>query len=198
MKVNEYMDYVKVRDFAWEILLREGVHELPVKTAALCRQMGVDVKLSSTLDTGGKSTVIGDRALIVIKSDDIPERQRFSTMHELGHILLGHVGKYELVCREPSPNDNPIETAANRFAVRILAPACVLWGCGVENADEIAELCRISASAARFRMERLRELYARGKFLTSTLERRVYEQFQPYIEAHKIRDRPEHPGADRQ
>ena len=59
MKFNEYMDYVKVRDFAWEILLREGVHELPVKTAALCRQMGVDVKLSSTLDTGGQKH--GDR-----------------------------------------------------------------------------------------------------------------------------------------
>lgn len=196
MNYQEYREYIAVRDLAWEILLREGVHELPIKTAALCRGMGIEVKMSDKLDTGGKSTVLGDRALILINAADPPTRQRFSIGHELGHILLGHVGRYELVCREPSPADNPIETAANRFAARILTPACVLWGCGVESAEEIAELCDISLVAARFRMERMKVLYARRRFLTSPLERRVYEMFQPYIRDHRFRDLQEHPEAD--
>lgn len=187
MDYHKYQEYVKVRDLAWEILIKEGIQELPIKTVRLCRQMGITVKLSAELDTGGKSTILENRAIILIKADDSPERQRFSTMHELGHILLGHVGKYRLVCREPSPTDNPIETAANRFAARILAPACVLWGCNVQSAEEIAKLCRISMPAARFRMERMRELYTRQKFLSSPLERQVYEQFKLYIDNNKIR-----------
>lgn len=93
MNFYEYMEYARVRDLAWEILLREGVCELPVKVSALCRGMGIEVKLDGGLGTGGKSTVLGDRAVILINSGDTPERQRFSVGHELGHILLGHVGR---------------------------------------------------------------------------------------------------------
>lgn len=99
---------------------------------------------------------------------------------------MGHVGKYELVNREPSPNDNPIEQAANVFASRLLAPACVLWGCGVRSADEIAELCKISHIAAEYRFTRLTELYERNKFLTSPLERKVYQQFSEFIEQNQL------------
>lgn len=37
------------------------------------------------------------------------QRKRFTVAHELGHIMLGHVGHYELINREILPNDNPIE-----------------------------------------------------------------------------------------
>ena len=122
-----------------------------------------------------------------VRAGCYPPRQRFTAAHELGHILAGHVGKYTLVNREPSPQDNPIEQAANVFASRLLAPACVLWGCGVQTAEEIQQLCQISRQAAAYRMERLRVLYARQRFLTSPLERAVYEQFREYIKTHRMR-----------
>ena len=92
-----------------------------------------------------------------------------------------------LINREPLPADNLIEMEANIFASRLLAPACVLWGCGVKTAEEIQQLCNISRQAAEYRMERMRILYARNKFLTSPLERRVYSQFEDYIQKNKIR-----------
>lgn len=195
MNYQEYREYIAVRNLAWEILIREQINTLPIQMTSLCRRLGIVVKLRD-LDTGGKSTVIGNRAFIFVNAADPPTRQRFSIGHELGHILLGHVGKYELVCREPSPTDNPIETAANRFSARLLAPSCVLWGCGVQTADEIAELCNISKTAAIFRMERMKLLYERQKFLTNPLEQQVYKQFGPFIQEHKIRDRPERRQTD--
>ena len=94
-------------------------------------------------------------------------------------------------CREPEPGDNPIEQAANVFASRLLAPACVLWGCGVQSAEDIERLCDISRAAADFRWSRMQELYRRQRFLSSPLERLVYDQFADYIKGHRL------PGADR-
>ena len=109
-----------------------------------------------------------------------------ASIHELGHILLGHVGQYPLVNREPQTTDNPIEQAANVFAARLLAPACVLWGCRVQSAADIERLCHVSRQAAEYRMERMRLRYARDRFLTSPLEGAVYRQFEEYIKTHRV------------
>ena len=182
-----YKDYKNTRDLVWEILARERIDSLPVSVSGLCRSLGIKI-LSGDITDGnsGKSLFIKGKPCIIVNRTDPPERQRFTAAHELGHIMLGHVGKYKLVNREPSPEDNPIEQAANVFASRLLAPACVLWGCGAETAEQIAALCNISKTAAQFRAERMKILYARNVFLTSPLERRVYENFKPYIERHKI------------
>ena len=98
---------------------------------------------------------------------------------------MGHVGQHQLVNREPDPKDNPIEQAANVFASRLLAPACVLWALDAKTPEQIAALCQISLQAATFRAERMALLYERGKFLASPLERQVYHQFANYIEQKK-------------
>lgn len=178
-----YNDYKVSRDLAWQILLNEGVTELPVKVGALCRQMGIILKYftPTTDESDGYSTILGDRAMIFVSDQCIPARQRFTAAHELGHILLGHVGKYQLVNREPNPQDNPIEQAANVFASRLLAPACVLWALNARTPEEIAVLCQISHQSASFRAERMALLYERNKFLSSPLERAVYQQFGEFI-----------------
>lgn len=130
MEVN-YQDYKDVRDASWRILIDCKVTELPVKISGVCRALGVSVRRYTPAErdnNDGMSTVIGGAPTIMVSSLAIPARQRFTCAHELGHIILGHVGRYDLVCREPAPDDNPIEQAANVFASRLLAPACVLWG----------------------------------------------------------------------
>lgn len=190
----EYTSYQKSRNLSWEILINEGVTALPVKTGELCRSLGIKVvahdgEIGACGD--GQSTLLNGKPIIAVNVCTSFERQRFTVAHEIGHILLGHVGEFGLVNREPSPNDNPVEQEANIFASRLLAPACVLWALDIHSADEIAELCKISKTAATFRAERMRVLYEREKqflnekgkscFLISPLERRVFEQFKEFI-----------------
>ena len=182
-----YKNYINSRDKAWRLLIDCNIVELPVKIVKLCADLKITVKgYVSANDDDGYSCMIGGKPYIFVNNKAYEPRQRFTVAHELGHILLGHVGKYELVNREPTLNDNPIEHAANIFASRLLAPACVLWGCGVKSADDIARLCCISKQAAEFRMERMDVLYKRDKFLTSPLERQVYEQFESFISQNKL------------
>lgn len=181
-----YKDYQISRDLAWKILLQERVTQLPVKITRLCRQMGIEVHLYVPSDNNdGRCTIVGGVPHIYVSAQCPPQRQRFSCAHELGHILLGHVDEGDLVNREPSPKDNPIEQAANVFAARLLAPACVLWALNARTPEEIAALCDISHSAAKFRAERMQNLYQRGKFLASPLERAVYEQFSEFIRKYR-------------
>lgn len=183
----DYKDYQNARDAAWKLLIDTGTKALPIKVTQICHMLGIQVRLYTPEDgNDGMSLILNGRPVIFVSRNAISARQRFTTAHELGHILLGHVGRYELVNREPDPGDNPIEQAANVFASRLLAPACVLWGCGTRTPDEIMKLCDISRQAAEFRAARMEELYRRNKFLTSPLERMVYERFADYIAAHKL------------
>ena len=182
-----YKDYQNARDVVWKLLIDLGVRELPVKPGALCKALGITIRYYTPTDeSDGKSLIIGGRPVIFVSARAQLPRQRFTAAHELGHILLGHVGRYELVNREPTSRDNPIEQVANVFASRLLAPACVIWGCGAKAPEQIAALCDISYQSAQFRAERMKVLYQRNKFLTSQLEQQVYQQFADYIAAHKL------------
>jgi Zn-dependent peptidase ImmA (M78 family) len=183
----DYKQYQKSRNMSWEILVKENIKELPVNIVELCHKLGIAVKYYDKLEQGndGKCTVINKQPIILVRQECSRQRKRFTIAHELGHILLGHVGKYELVNREISPTDNPIEQEANVFASRLLAPACVLWGLKVKSADEIAQICDISLTAAEYRWQRMQELYKRNKFLVAPLEREVFNQFQEFISNHR-------------
>lgn len=185
--IMDYNDYKKSRDIAWQILIREQVSELPVSVSRICHNMRIPIKLyDSDDDNSGYSILTKSGPVIFVKAYEPSTRQRFTVAHELGHILLNHVGIYFLVNREPSKTDNPIEQAANVFASRLLAPACVLWGLNVRDSKMIAELCQISEQSAEFRQQRMEVLYERNAFLKSPLECKVYENFKEYIEKHRL------------
>ena len=192
-----YKTYKNTRDAVWRILLDCGVTRLPVDLNCICRQLGVgvyrykDIKglPDTTLQAEGLLYFQDNMPVILYNQDKPAVRIRFTVAHELGHLILGHVasGEQGIVRREQWKIDDPIETAANQFAIRLLAPACVLWGLGADTPEEIVRWCGISLQAARLRAERMTMLYQRGKFLTSPLERRVYAQFLPFIrEAQRI------------
>lgn len=105
-------------------------------------------------------------------------------MHELGHFLLGHLGdipfsRSEEECRPPE------EQAADKFAIDMLAPACVLWGLNLHRPEEISKICGISYQAACYRAKRMKVLYERGMFLTHPMEKRVYGQFLQFIRTNR-------------
>ena len=196
-----YKDYQNASDAAWQLLLDCGVDRLPVNLSLICRRIGVKVyryqavkKLpEEALVTDGMTFFYQGEPVILYDQSKTPERIRFTVAHELGHLVLGHVvpGQQTTMNREPTPEDSPVETAANQFAARLLAPACVLWGLELHTAEEIAALCHISKQAAQFRAERMALLYERDKFLSSPLEQQVYHQFLPFIQEHHLRRQEE-------
>lgn len=192
-----YKDYQNARDAAWRILLDCGIDSLPVDLNVIRDKLNIRIvsyKAAKTLiaerclseiaaRTDGLTFYAGATPVILYNESCAEERIRFTIAHELGHIILGHVvpGGITTANREPSSGDNPQETAANQFAARLLAPACVLWGLDLHTPEDIAAACHISKQAAEFRADRMKILYFRNKFLTSPLERRLYQQFLPFI-----------------
>lgn len=168
---------------------------MPVKVLKVAAFYDIKVVKNSSIQVL-KSEISGCTLLdssgawqIVYRDEETRGRIRFTVAHELGHILLGHEitpdksGHF----RTASDRREPAETQADEFAARLLAPACVLWGLEAYEPDEIARICDISAEAAGYRAERMKVLRERRKFLTSPLERQVYEAFRPWIEQQKSR-----------
>lgn len=202
----DYRDYQNARDAAWRLLLDCNIDRLPVDLNTICRRLKIRVMAygrSETLiqrvnlgeavrSTDGLTFYMHKTPVILFDETTIPQRVRFTVAHEVGHIVLGHTkpGDITHVNREPQSGDAPEETAANQFAARLLAPACVLWGLDVHTPEDIMELCHISRQAAQFRAGRMKELYRRDRFLTSKLERDIYRKFQPFISGY----RHSHPG----
>ncbi len=193
-----YKDYQHTRDTTWRILLDCKLAKLPIDLNVVCTALGAKTVSYQThwkdrelpafaKQTDGMTFYAGDNPIILFDRSKTPGRIRFTVAHELGHLILGHVapGQVTAMNREPANTDSPLETAANQFAARLLAPACVLWGIDAHTAKEISELCHISPQAARFRAERMEALYKRDRFLTSGLERDVYNQFRPFIEEYR-------------
>lgn len=130
-----YQDYKDARDASWRILIDCKVTELPVRISGVCRALGVSVRRYTPAErdsNDGMSTVIGGAPTIMVSSLAIPARQRFTCAHELGHIILGHVGRYDLVCREPAPGRQSHRAGGQRVR---LASACPgLCAMGVQRA----------------------------------------------------------------
>lgn len=204
----DYQKYKKTRDNAWLLLLRHKVQTLPVDILDLCKREGITVRTFGfcrkkgifnvlglepyTLDNDGFALAIGGRGFIFYDESKTPQRQRFTIAHELGHIINGDVGPIPTKRnREPSENDDSIETYANIVAARIMSPSCVLWALKVSSPQEIEQLCFVSPQAAYWRYKRLVLLYERerewiskyGKscFLQSPLEQQVFHNFEAYI-----------------
>lgn len=193
-----YDDYKRARDLSWRVLLNTGTWELPVKVSRICRGYGVTLRsyqvgaplirelgLEAQCDISDGFTVrSGDRCYVFYNMEQPPGRVRFTIAHELGHVLLCHLGdgEHTVYNRESSSEDAPEEHTANVFASRLLAPACVLHALGAVTPEQIAAVCDISMAAARFRAGRMGVLEQRGKYGASPLERQVLAQFQPYID----------------
>lgn len=176
-----YDIYKTVRNEAWKFLIDNHVDSLPVKLSAICQQKGIlllydhNGKYLSRNERGRTFIDITGKFSIVLNPYDSTAVQRYTIAHELGHIFLGHFTKSAL-----SPSD--MEYQAERFAIDILAPACVLWGLNLHTTKDISEVCNISMASAQRRAERMEELYRRNMFLFHPLERQVFQQFRQFIE----------------
>lgn len=185
-----YGAYANVRDLAWRVLLDNNISALPVNTVGIAGASGVSIIKNSEVDElksteVGASIYDGEKWYIVYDDTVSKERIRFTIAHELGHIFLGHPLKLGYHARTIDTDKPETEKQADMFAIRLLAPSCVIWGLGLHTAEEIQNYCNISYSAAKARASRMQILYERNKFLSTDLERKVYANFEKYISTHR-------------
>ncbi len=185
-----YGVYTACRDAAWRCLLDFNVRSLPVKLMSATRLAGIRVIRDSNVnelrrDESGASIFLDGRWSIVY-DDRMPIcESRMVIAHELGHILLGHEYKYSDYRFSKSGKKLKSEYEADLFAIRLLAPACVLHELKITDADKIAKLCEIPKKIATERAKRMEILEERSRFYHSELERKVYENFREFIEDHR-------------
>jgi len=183
----DYGIYKNARNASWQCLIDCRVSELPVKPVRIAAHYDISCLKATDKQLNGRSGEIrplGNEIYISFKEEESIARQRFTILHELGHYLLGHLGDTPLSRseRDCKPEE---EQAADRFAADMLMPACVLWGLNIHTPEEIAALCDVSMQAAKIRAERMEILYQRNKFLTHSLEHKVFQQFQQFINNQK-------------
>lgn len=185
-----YGRYKNARNAAWQCLIDYNVKSLPVSVLSIAKSAGIKVIKNSKArmnllspNESGISVLIGKQWYIVYNDKSTRQRNRFTVAHELGHIFLGHeLEKRNQMTQTFIKSETNTEQEANIFASRLLAPACVLWSLGLRNSDEIASVCDISHTAAKFRAERMVTLYKRNRFLIAPLERAVYNNFKTFLQ----------------
>ena len=192
--MNNYDTYKYARDMAWQFLIDNQVSELPLKLSAICKNNGYRLLLDSKgvylkeNDRGATFLNDGQWQIVLNPSDSVPVR-RYTLAHELGHIYLKHslhdrkFGRSFGIQRIPKTSE---EYQAERFAIDILAPACVLWGLNLHTAEDISKICNISMQSAKIRVERMELLYQRNMFLSHPLERQVFQLFGKFVKNYQI------------
>lgn len=181
-----YGIYKIARNASWQALIDFKVKELPVSVIDIAKKANITVVKNSIVNElnhgeSGISIFNKNNWFIVYDDNMSKERTRYTIAHELGHIYLGHPIENGYIARSADKNSE-IEWQAERFAIGLLAPACVLWALNLHTADQIQAVCKISHSAAEIRAERMKVLYERKKFLTHPLEQKVFEQFSEFIQ----------------
>lgn len=183
-----YGVYASCRDAAWRCLIDLDVTELPVKLVAAANLAGIRVIRNSKvneLNKGerGASIYMPDKQWLIVYDDTLPtDEARMVVAHELGHILLGHEYKYADYRFTSAGGKLKSEREADMFAVRLLAPACILHEAKILDAKKIAEVCMIPQPIANARAKRMSTLEARNMYYKSELERQVRDKFQKFIE----------------
>ena len=185
----EYGKYKNIRNAAWQCLIDYQITELPVKISEVAKKANVSILKNSKVHElkekeSGKSILQNDRFYIIYNDSESSARCRFTIAHELAHILLGHVLINGFKYRTFEKRDEE-EQAADMFAARLLAPACVLHELQALSPEQIAKLCNISMPAAEKRAERMAILEARNKYYLHPLERQIKKQFEQFIENYR-------------
>ncbi len=184
-----YAKYKNVRNASWQAFIDFNITALPVSVNAIAKLLGIKVIKNSEVhelkkgERGFTMEANGNWYIVFDDTESVPVC-RFTVAHELGHILLGHTMYQKKKYRTFTFRDDE-EQEADMFAVRLLAPACVLHELQAFNANEIAKLCNISITSAGFRAERMALLEKRNKWYLHPLERKVYKNFEKYIKNYR-------------
>ncbi len=153
-------------------------------------------------ETGADARTIKRRDcdMYLIVYDDLsstPERINWTILHEIGHILLGHLDDFDVTALDRGGLTKKaygvLEVETNWFVSEFLMPTPIIRSIGQMTVDEISILFGVSEEAAKKKYKRvyekgyvytvydellLRQFY---RFLTSDLLETVYQQIHSFF-----------------
>ncbi|MCX7747099.1 MAG: ImmA/IrrE family metallo-endopeptidase [Clostridia bacterium] len=181
---------------ALEFLVRENICWLPVDAKTLLNHYISEVKtvgeLSSKLDIsraeviGGKNADLffwnGKYKMIYDETVHSPERIRWTFMHEIAHVLLGHLEDFDrnsLLSNLTSKEYTVLEREADIFTIEVIAPFLLLRKLRISHWTHIMDVCKTSETASKIREKEMKKNNFKGIYLA--YEERILTQFDFYL-----------------
>ena len=133
------MDFERLYEIILTIYTDCKITEFPIDCFDVVRNFGYRImkyseltqkKKTACMRLSSDSCIVGDT--LYYQDHNLPERTRFSMMHELGHVFLG----------------TAIEEAADTFSSHILAPRIIIHKSGCRTADQIHAAFGLSYTAS--------------------------------------------------
>lgn len=188
-----------LRETAWQFLLDQKINKLPVSSLSVAQSNGyrvltykefakiIDKPTSYLIDTYDNDGFVfwskADQCYIICYNSDLPPTTcRWTVMHEIAHIVLGHVTPEAPPLTRVRKIEHPrFEREADGFVRRVLCPSIVLHDCKAFEVSDIIKLCGISKEAANYRSDYIKKLEIRNKWRTDPFEVEVEKQFRLFI-----------------
>lgn len=148
-------EYARIEKTVVDLYEELGVSRIPINPFEVARKKGYVIipfskmsketlkLLKKTASSGASIRNEEGTYKIFYDDSDSPRRQRFTVMHEIGHILLGHKQDSEYA-----------EKCANYYASYALSPTPLISLSGCEDYIELADKFFISFFSASIAFER--------------------------------------------
>jgi Zn-dependent peptidase ImmA (M78 family) len=111
----------------------------------------------------------------------IPGRIKFTLLHEIGHIFLGHLIDFdETILLRSNLNEKKykvLENEANFFARNALAPVMVVKGLSANKIDDLVKYFEMSHTAAKVRLDALMQDYRKLFAPSIKFQREYFKRF---------------------
>lgn len=160
--------YKEIEENASRLLRDYGDDLLPIDVFELARRLNITLipfsqlkgKTGTTFEKDGCSLCNNGKFTIYYNDDQPIVRQKFTIMHEIGHIRLGHKTDSDLA-----------EQMANHFASYALVPLPLVYMRCCKNAKMIEEIFGVSLQCAQYAYARYEKYCAKKTgFLPFELE----------------------------
>ena len=146
--------YSILRHYGYRIFTYQNIRDINERLYQYCRNYSED------------AFRYGAKRIIAYDENKSPFRIRFSIMHELGHIMLGH-------SRECAYN----EQQANFFASNILAPRMAIHFAQCRNEDDVSSVFQISREAGSYAFQNYRLWKESAAKEVSDVDEAMYRHF---------------------
>lgn len=176
-RISNEPRYKRTTDIANKFLIQQNICRLPVDPFAIAERnnwkivkvgdIAVDLKmtheyvLTKLIKTNDGVSLYCDclNQYKIVYNEKVRSQGRikWTIMHEIGHIVLGHLSDYKhaIIARgglEEKEYD-ALEKEADLFAGLVLAPPIVMLDLNITSKQKIIEFCKLSEEAAGYRLE---------------------------------------------